>query len=103
MTYVIEMLVLNASSSDPDQTLRSAASDLCLHCLLILFFGGVRYKWVTLEKSTNFVFAFFQRQINHQDAFSKCYPNCLGCPCGSVLCQLRLLSLLRRSRQIGRN
>ena len=29
----IEILIFNANSVDPDQTLRSAASDLSLHCL----------------------------------------------------------------------
>ena len=29
----IEILIFNANNVDPDQTLRSAASDLSLHCL----------------------------------------------------------------------
>ena len=31
----VEIPVLNANNVDPDQTLRSAASDLGLHCLLV--------------------------------------------------------------------
>ena len=36
--WVIEISVLNANSVDPDQTPRSAAFDLDLHCLLISIF-----------------------------------------------------------------
>ena len=42
----IEIPVVNANSEDPDQTPRSAASDLGLHCLLIIFFGVYRLEWV---------------------------------------------------------
>ena len=60
MTYVIEMPVLNASSSDPDQTPRSAASDLCLHCLLMLFFVVLGIKGLHL-KSQQILFFVFSR------------------------------------------
>ena len=36
ITTVAELFKLNANSVDPDQTLRSAASDLGLHCLSII-------------------------------------------------------------------
>ena len=37
---------LFANSEDPDQTPRSAASDLGLHCLSISFLGVSRLQWV---------------------------------------------------------
>ena len=37
---------LNANSVDPDQTPRSAASDLGLHRLPMSFLWGARLKWV---------------------------------------------------------
>ena len=37
---------LNANSIDPDQTPRSAASDLGLHCLLVSLLLDARLKWV---------------------------------------------------------
>ena len=37
--------VLNAISAAPDQTPRSAASDLGLHCLLMSLLYDVRHKW----------------------------------------------------------
>ena len=46
--YVIEIVLekkmqkLFVNSSDPDQTPHCAASDLCLHFLLITFFLGVK-------------------------------------------------------------
>ena len=42
----IESPVFNANSVDPDQTPRSAASDLGLHCLPVSLLGDARYKWV---------------------------------------------------------
>ena len=33
----IEIIVFSANNVDPDQTPRSAASDLALHCLLVSF------------------------------------------------------------------
>ena len=38
------MVELFANSGDPDQTPRSAASDLGLHCLLITCLGVLDYK-----------------------------------------------------------
>ena len=40
------MVELFANSGDPDQTQRSAASDLGLHCLLITLLGVSRPQWV---------------------------------------------------------
>ena len=40
------MAKLFANSGDPDQTLRSMASDLGLHCLLITLLRVSRLKWV---------------------------------------------------------
>ena len=42
----IEMPVINANSVDPDQTPRSAASDLGLHCLPMSHLWDARNKWV---------------------------------------------------------
>ena len=39
ITMFIEMPVVNANSVDPDQTPRSAASDLGLHCLSVTPLG----------------------------------------------------------------
>ena len=40
------MVELFANSGDPDQTPRSAASDLGLHCLPITFLGAACLQWV---------------------------------------------------------
>ena len=42
----IEIPVFNANSVDRDQTPRSAASDLGLHCLSMSLLGDARLKWV---------------------------------------------------------
>ena len=42
------MAHLSANSGGPDQTLRSAASDLGLHCLRMTLSGVPRLKWVSL-------------------------------------------------------
>ena len=42
----IEIPEFNANSIDPDQTPRSAASDLGLHCLPISLLWDARLKWV---------------------------------------------------------
>ena len=42
------MVELFANSADPDQTPRSVASDLGLHCLLITFLGVSRLQWVNV-------------------------------------------------------
>ena len=44
------MSELNANSVNPDQTPRSAASDLGLHCLPMSLLWDVRLKWVKLRK-----------------------------------------------------
>ena len=40
------MMELFANSGDPDQTPRSAASDLGLHCLSVTLLGVSRLQWV---------------------------------------------------------
>ena len=47
----IEMLVINANRVDPDQTPRSAASDLDLHYLSMSHLWDARHKWVTWSSS----------------------------------------------------
>ena len=42
----IEISELNANCVDPDQTPRSAASDLGLHCLLMSLLWNARHKWI---------------------------------------------------------
>ena len=42
----IEIPVSNAKSVDPDQTPRSVASVLGLHCLLMSLLWDARHKWV---------------------------------------------------------
>ena len=44
--FYIEIPVFNANSLDPNQTPRSAASDLGLHCLPMSLLSDTRYKWV---------------------------------------------------------
>ena len=48
--YFVEIHVLNANSADPDQTPRSAASDLGLHCLLMSHLWDARLKWVNYKE-----------------------------------------------------
>ena len=45
----IEITVFNANSVDPDQTPRSAASDLCLHFLPVSLLWDARHKWVMIK------------------------------------------------------
>ena len=45
------MPVINANSVDPDQTPRSAASDLGLHRLLMSHLWDARHKWVNIVSS----------------------------------------------------
>ena len=40
--------VFNANSEDPDQTPRSAASDMGLHCLSVSLLWDARLKWVKI-------------------------------------------------------
>ena len=44
MMFFIEILELNANSVDPDQTPRSAASDLGLRCLPMSLLQDTRHK-----------------------------------------------------------
>ena len=46
LSYFLEISELNANSVDPDQTLRSAASDLGLYCLPRSLLWDLRLKWV---------------------------------------------------------
>ena len=46
------MFELFANSGDPDQTPRSAASDLGLHCLPVTRLGVSSLQWVTSRKHT---------------------------------------------------
>ena len=48
------MVVLFANSGDPDQTLRSVASDLGLHCLPITLLGVSRIQWVERASPLHF-------------------------------------------------
>ena len=43
--------MLNANSGDPDQTPRSVASDLGLHCLPISILYDARHKCVLIQKA----------------------------------------------------
>ena len=55
-------LYLNANSVDPDQTPRSAASDLGLHCLPMSLLWDARLKWVkkkTEKQSLEFIITSF--------------------------------------------
>ena len=46
LSCFVERSALNANSVDPDQTPRSAASDLDLHCLPMSHLWDARHKWV---------------------------------------------------------
>ena len=46
--FLSKMAKLFANSGDPDQTPRSAASDLGLHCLPIIRLRVFRLQWVNL-------------------------------------------------------
>ena len=46
ITMFFGMSIVNANNVDPDQTLRSAASDLGLHCLPLSHLRDARHKWV---------------------------------------------------------
>ena len=46
ITMFIEIPIFNANSIDSDQRPRSAASDLCLHCLQMSHLRGAGHKWV---------------------------------------------------------
>ena len=44
---IIEIDVFNANSVDPDQTPRSAVSDLCLHCLPISLLRDAKHRSIS--------------------------------------------------------
>ena len=44
------MVELFANSGDPDQTARSAASDLGLHCLPVTRLGASSLQWVNNDR-----------------------------------------------------
>ena len=46
LPYFINISVFNTNSVDPDQTPRSVASDLGLHCLPVSILWDAKYKWV---------------------------------------------------------
>ena len=46
LPWFTEIPVLNANSVDPDQTPRSVASDLGLHCFPVSILWDARLKWV---------------------------------------------------------
>ena len=48
ITIFIEICMFDANSVDPDQTLRSAASELGLHCLTMSPLWDARHKWVKI-------------------------------------------------------
>ena len=50
------MVELFANSGDPDQTLRSAASDLGLHCLPVTLLGVSRLQWVRTHNTVLFFY-----------------------------------------------
>ena len=51
LSFIIVIPVLNANSVDPDQTPRSVASDLGLHCLPMSLLWDARHKWATYSVS----------------------------------------------------
>ena len=53
LPWFTEIPVLNANSVDPDQTPRSAASDLGLHCLPMSRLWDARLKWVNSGTAAN--------------------------------------------------
>ena len=53
LSYLIE--IPNANSVDPDQTPRSAAADLCLHCLPRSQTWDARHEWVNEGYSKEYI------------------------------------------------
>ena len=85
-----KMTKLFANSGDPDQTLHSAASDMCLHCLPITLLRVSRLQWVNnvyaifffwfslLEYGMLLELLLFVEQFKLELVFVKHYaPNCL--------------------------
>ena len=46
----LEIPICNASTVDPDQALRSVASDLGQHCLPMSLLWDARHKWVKISR-----------------------------------------------------
>ena len=49
LSFIVEILVLNANSVDPNQTPCSAASDLGLHYLPMVLLWDARHTWFNLS------------------------------------------------------
>ena len=54
----MEISEFNANSVDPDQTPRSAASNLGLHCLPMSLLWHIRLKWVKKRYSATIAIMF---------------------------------------------
>ena len=54
------MVELFANSGDPDQTPRSAASDLGLHCLPVICLGASSLQWVKIVYANYITWEFEQ-------------------------------------------
>ena len=67
----VETHAYNANSVDPDQTLRSAASDLGLQCLPMSLLLETRHKWV--NAASHFLHCLECALIN-ASTFSTCFP-----------------------------
>ena len=64
----IEIHVFKANSADPDQTPRSAASDLSLHCLQLSHLWDARLKWVKGNNTLLGVTTLFRRGLACSEA-----------------------------------
>ena len=60
------MVKLFANSEDPDQTPRSAASDLGLHCLSITLLGVSRLQWVNLRNKKIYIIGICESKIRQE-------------------------------------
>ena len=49
---IIKIPVINANSVEPNQTPRSVASDLDLHCLPMSLLWAARHKWINFQAYT---------------------------------------------------
>ena len=52
LPFILEFSLLDANGADPDQTPRSAASDLGLHCLQMSLLWDTWYKWAKIMFSS---------------------------------------------------
>ena len=73
------MVELFANSGDPDQTPRSAASDLGLHCLSIILLGFSRLQWVKQSVPYNQAIVYkcqkFLKVVIHVNVIHQCNQN----------------------------